>query len=251
MIYRNARFDTRYFVVKPPSSAMARSAALVFMVLASLLTGVRGHHDGLPQALMEAVREEYGQGAENRLRLWQELIHDNLHKTTAEKLRLVNDFFNSARFVDDQKLWGVPDYWATPVEFLSLHAGDCEDFSIAKYFTLRDMGVDTEKLRITYVKATEIDQAHMVLAYYPTPSSEPLILDNLISSIRPASERQDLVPVYSFNGENLWLSRTRNEQIRAGEPGQIGHWRGVLRRMEREHAGEPRPSPRGDQSSGR
>ncbi len=225
-------------MVKPPYSAIARSVTLAFIALASLLTGVRGHHDGLPQALMEAVREEYGRGAENRLRLWQELIHDNLDKSPGEKLRLVNEFFNSARFVDDRELWGVRDYWATPVEFLSLHAGDCEDFTIAKYFTLREMGVDSDKMRMTYVKAIELDQAHMVLAYYQTPSSDPLILDNLISSIRPASERQDLVPVYSFNGDNLWLSRTRNEQVKAGEPGQIGHWRGVLRRMERESDGK-------------
>ncbi|WP_197479414.1 transglutaminase-like cysteine peptidase, partial [Oleiphilus sp. HI0132] len=81
--------------------------------------------------------------------------------------------------------------WATPLEFLATNAGDCEDFSIAKYFTLREMGIPDDMIKITYVKALELNQAHMVLAYYPTPDAEPLILDNLINEIKPAGQRTD------------------------------------------------------------
>ena len=116
------------------------------------------------------------------------------------KLSLVNTFFNKTDFKSDISHWGKEDYWASPVELLSTNAGDCEDYSIAKYFTLMAMGVPVENLRITYVKAVKLNQAHMVLAYYAAPNEEPLILDNMTDEILPASERTDLVPVYSFNG---------------------------------------------------
>ena len=86
------------------------------------------------------------------------------------------------------------------------------------------MGVPVDKLRITYVKAIRLNQAHMVLAYYETPSAEPLILDNLISDIKPASKRTDLVPVYSFNGDGLWLSKQRGQGKRIGESGKLSRW---------------------------
>ena len=94
------------------------------------------------------------------------------------------------------------------------------------------MGVAPHKLRITYVKVESLQQAHMVLAYYPDPRSEPLILDNLNRHILPASERPDLRPIYSFNAESLWLARSRHEQQRAGHPGQLQRWREMLARLD-------------------
>ena len=117
------------------------------------------------------------------------------HRALSErqKLELVNDFMNRTPFKTDQEHWGKVDYWATPVEFLSTNGGDCEDFSIAKYFTLRALGVADDKLQITYVKETRVyNEAHMVLAYFATPDAEPLILDNINKTIQPASNRGDL-----------------------------------------------------------
>lgn len=172
------------------------------------------------------------QGAEMRLQRWHDLIANGQGLDEPEKLRQVNEFFNGARFMSDKELYGVADYWATPTEFIEHDAGDCEDFSIAKYFTLKALGMDTAKLRITYVKSLTLNQAHMVLAYYPTPDAQPLILDNLTQLIQPAGDRLDLRPVYSFNAETLWLSRTRNEQIQTGHPGQLAHWREMVARMD-------------------
>lgn len=171
------------------------------------------------------------QGAEARLKRWHDLIAAGPNLDESDKLRQVNEFFNGAHFVSDQELYGVEDHWATPEEFITHDAGDCEDFAIAKYFTLKAMGVEPAKLRITYVKSLVLDQAHMVLAYYPTPDAEPLILDNLNQLIKPAGERPDLRPVYSFNTEALWLSRTRNEQIQAGDPAQLQQWRQLVARL--------------------
>ena len=164
-----------------------------------------------------------------------ELIHSNLTESETTKLNVVNDFFNGARFANDIDIWNKKDYWATPIEFIGRDAGDCEDFSIAKYYALKLMGVDTSKLRITYVKALKLNQAHMVLAYYPSPASDPLILDNLNLRIRPATERNDLRPVYSFNADDLWLSRSRNEELKAGSPKQLKLWQDMQRRMTSEY----------------
>ncbi len=174
------------------------------------------------------------QGDAARLQRWRDIIASGQHLDEAEKLSLANDFFNGARFVSDAELYGVADYWATPTEFIARDAGDCEDFAIAKYFTLKAMGMDVAKLRITYVKSLTLDQAHMVLAYYPTPDAEPLILDNLNRLIKSAGQRRDLRPVYSFNAEALWLSRTRNEQIKTGSPSQLNQWRQMVARLDPE-----------------
>ncbi|HEX4881914.1 MAG TPA: transglutaminase-like cysteine peptidase, partial [Porticoccaceae bacterium] len=138
------------------------------------------------------------------------------------------------QFVDDRDLWQKSDYWATPDEFLRRDAGDCEDFAIAKYFTLKAMGIAPEKLRITYVKVARLQQAHMVLAYYATPQAEPLILDNLNRRIEKASVRSDLRPIYSFNAETLWLAKSRHEQREAGHPGQLQRWREMVARLDPE-----------------
>lgn len=191
-------------------------------------------HSGISDKMLANIHKKYGAPAQLRIEYWQSMTHEYRGKADIEQLKAVNDFFNGARFVSDIELWGKNDYWATPIEFLARDAGDCEDFSIAKYFTLKDMGMDVSKLRITYVKATLLNQAHMVLAYYPTPASEPLILDNINKHIKPASERNDLRPIYSFNADNLWLARTRNEQLKAGKSDQLNLWRDLNERMAKE-----------------
>ncbi|NOR71630.1 MAG: sulfate adenylyltransferase, partial [Methylomarinum sp.] len=149
-----------------------------------------------------------------------------------EKLKQVNDFFNQRiEFVDDIYLWGVNDYWATPIEFLAKGAGDCEDYSIAKYFTLKELGVSESKMRITYVKALKLNQAHMVLTYFSSPRAVPIVLDNLIPQIKSATDRKDLLPVYSFNGSGLWLAKARGSGKRVGSSGRLNLWAELKQRM--------------------
>jgi len=181
------------------------------------------------------IKQQYGKSAAKRLEKWRTMVSRANVLPEREKLVVVNRFFNKMRFISDRRHWNVEDYWATPVEFMITNGGDCEDFSIAKYFTLRTMGVKSEKLRLIYVKALSLNQAHMILAYYPAPDSEPLILDNLVKKIRPGSQRKDLVPVYSFNGDYLWISKQikgRGEMI--GSSTRISLWNKVRRRMRKE-----------------
>ncbi|MYM82962.1 sulfate adenylyltransferase [Duganella sp. FT50W] len=146
-------------------------------------------------------------------------------------LRKVNDFYNQVPYLSDQEHWNVEDYWATPVEFVGSFGGDCEDYAIAKYMTLKFAGVPIERLRITYVRAIRLGVTHMVLAYYPTPDAEPWILDNLIGEIKKASARTDLVPVYSFNDDDLWMA---SGAVNKGSATNVRLWKDLLEKMVRE-----------------
>jgi predicted transglutaminase-like cysteine proteinase len=182
--------------------------------------------------LFVQAQQEFGSDAEQRLRDWQELYEDLRDEDEDDKLRGVNHFFNNTvKYVSDEKHWGQKDYWATPYESLTTHGADCEDYVIAKYYTLKELGVKVEKLRITYVKALRINQAHMVLTYFPTPDAIPLVLDNLIGKIYPANRRKDLEPVYSFNASGMWLERMKGQGIRMGNPNKLDLWTGLRLRM--------------------
>lgn len=181
---------------------------------------------------LKKAEEKCGKEGPARFTAWEELIHNDKSPSDREKLSKVNHFYNSRiRFVSDIELWGMQDYWATPIEFLCKNAGDCEDFAIAKYFTLKAMGVAEEKLNIAYVKAIQYNIAHMVLTYYSEPGAEPLVLDNLIDSIDPASKRTDLMPVFSFNGLGLWTAKERGKGKMAGSADRLKPWQGLMQKM--------------------
>lgn len=209
-----------------------RPIALFFWVFLSFLgTGDGKALFSLPEDLLNATESRYGESARRRLVAWQTLVRDNADRSEMEKLESVNSFFNQLQFVDDMTNWQKPDYWATPVEFLAIGAGDCEDFSLAKYFTLKALGIAEAKLNMTYVKALQPNQAHMVVTYYPTADSVPLVLDNLKADIQPATERKDLLPVYSFNGLGLWLAKSRGKGQKVGGSEGLKRWRDLLNNM--------------------
>ena len=190
--------------------------------------------------VLSKIEQDYGNFALQRVLTWYKLIDDYKDASTQDKLELVNNFFNQLAFVNDSEMWGQEDYWATPLQMLSANGGDCEDFSIAKYFTLRKMGIPEERMRLTYVKALQLNQAHMVLTYFPTPDSEPLILDNLVTDIRLSSERTDLLPVYSFNGDGLWLAKKKGTDERVGRSERLSRWQEVIARINVEQMPLPR-----------
>jgi predicted transglutaminase-like cysteine proteinase len=161
-----------------------------------------------------------------------EVIQQMTRQDDESRLHSINQFFNRRLlFREDIETWGQIDYWASPLEFLERGQGDCEDYAIGKYFSLIASGVSPTRLRLVYVKAifggqASVQQAHMVLAYYPTSGADPLILDNLIGDIRPASKRPDLIPVFSFNSEGLWQG---TQGPGAGDAvARLSRWREVL-----------------------
>jgi predicted transglutaminase-like cysteine proteinase len=179
--------------------------------------------------LAEDYAKAFGPRARERLDDWRGFVRA---QAAPPDLQRVNSFFNRVRFVSDLEHWKAEDYWATPAQTAASDGGDCEDFSIAKYFALKELGVPVARLRITYVMARRIGEPHMVLAYYPEPHAEPLVLDNLEDRVLPASARPDLVPVYSFNDDEVLIARGAGR----GAPLQIRAWRELLERLRAEAA---------------
>jgi len=218
------------------------SLALFAIVLAVALaaTSGPGFSRSVTPGLVARYAAKFGPDARARIGAWQQFIRSLAAKRAQhpgndlQLLGPVNAFFNRLPFLTDQAHWGVEDYWATPAEAIASNGADCEDFSIAKYFALKELGVPIQRLRITYVKAVSLNRAHMVLAYYPEPNAEPLILDNLMNQVKPASERPDLIPVYGFNDDDLAIARPGQPGVSAGSALQVRMWRGLLNKLERE-----------------
>jgi len=104
------------------------------------------------RAKMQAV---YGARAIQRAEAFSRLLTPRAGTTDQQKLELVNNYFNNLTYSEDPRLWGDEDYWANPLEFIGARGGDCEDYSISKYYTLMELGVDEKKLRLAYVKAIQ------------------------------------------------------------------------------------------------
>ncbi len=178
---------------------------------------------------MGLAAQRLGPRAVAALPALQALLQHSAALDDEAQLAAVNAFFNRrVVFAEDSEVWGQADRWASPLETLAQGRGDCEDYAIAKYFSLLALGMPAARLRLVYARAQVggESRAHMVLAYYAQPEAEPLILDNLITEQRPASRRPDLRPVFSFNSEGLWQGAGTQS---AGDPqARLSRWRDVL-----------------------
>lgn len=164
--------------------------------------------DFVDTSLILKVEEKYGKFAKNRFIALNTMLEKSKNSDLRTKLEKINDFFNDIKYASDQAVYGTSDYWANPYEFLAKDKGDCEDYAIAKYLALEYLGVPTSKMFLSYVRVKSSNEAHMVLTYFETPSSEPLVLDNLRKTIQPASKRDDLIPVFNFNPNILKGEKT-------------------------------------------
>jgi predicted transglutaminase-like cysteine proteinase len=209
------------------------SSSLICLVVGSF--AVAFDYDKLQASYVQ----KFGLGALSNFNAWHLMMLAVKDLKDEDKLKRVNEFFNRrVAWGEDQIIWGQLDYWATPIETIGKGLGDCEDFAIAKYFTLVNLGIPIAKLRLVYVKAkvsnlpNSQDQAHMVLAYYPNPQAEPLIMDNQITEIRPASRRPDLMPIFSFNSEGIYLGVAGNDE-QSGRS-KLSRWQDLLQRVQLE-----------------
>ncbi|MCP5267572.1 MAG: transglutaminase-like cysteine peptidase [Zoogloeaceae bacterium] len=188
-------------------------------------------------SLQQQLLARFGPARAPLLQDWQALLSSSSSLPEAEKLKRFNDFFNrNIVFDEDIAIWNQTDYWATPLETVGRGRGDCEDFSIAKYYSLKQVGVPVNKMRLIYVKAIQgsSQRAHMVLAYYSSPAAEPLVLDNLDPAIKPASKRPDLIPVFSFNSQGIFAGVSGKTAPSAGGTGKLSRWEDLMRRARSE-----------------
>jgi len=219
--------------------------ALCAMLFAAAFAAARepGFSRGVTPGLMDHFARLFGQGARGRLEGWKDFVRTSAGRVEQApggpgdtgQLGPVNGFFNALPSAEDRVVWGVEDYWATPAEFLSTGSGDCEDYAIAKYFTLKELGVPVSRLRLVYAKTWHARGAHMVLAYYAAPGAEPLILDNLEGAIQRAADRPDLIPVYLFNDDDMQFAQQGAAAARY-DPLSIRKWRELLAKLARELA---------------
>ena len=186
--------------------------------------------------MISLAQQQFGARAADTVGAWRRLIEEARDLSDQEKLNKVNTFFNRRMlYQTDMEIYKQEDYWASPLEFMGRGTGDCEDFAIAKYITLLSLGIKNDHLRLAYVRfksGNTAPIAHMVLGYYADPADEPVILDNMVSSIRPASMRQDLQPVFSFNSDGLWVGGATTSS--ADPTTRLSRWRDVLDRIRQE-----------------
>ncbi len=164
----------------------------------------------ITKELLTKAENKYNIFSKNRfVAVKQELLNDLKNESDIKKLNTVNSWVNYIKYKSDKKVYGVSDYWATLYEFVGKGMGDCEDYTIAKYYILKELGIDPRRLKFTYViykSRRGKNISHMVLAYLkvakPKSKKDILILDNNNRLVLPASKRPDLVKVIKMmNGD--------------------------------------------------
>ena len=176
-------------------------AKFIHYIILTMFLNMNLYGDEQPDILklssISQFEKKYGKRAKNRLESYYQILNKTKTKSTREQLININNFFNRFQYKKDQINWNKSEYWANIKEFIIKGSGDCEDYAIAKYFTLLRLGVPPYKLKITYSKLlnkrTKTKIPHMVLTYVDYPGSQALILDNTVKKILPFSKRNDLI----------------------------------------------------------
>jgi predicted transglutaminase-like cysteine proteinase len=135
---------------------------------------------------------------------WRQLVARLADRPRREKIDRVNAFFNRMPYALDPAAWGANDYWATPLQFLS-RSGDCEDYAIAKFVTLRQLGIGSDEMRIVVVDDTNLRVAHAVLVV--AEEDRLLVLDNQVPDVLDSRRILHYRPVFSLNENRWWLHR--------------------------------------------
>jgi predicted transglutaminase-like cysteine proteinase len=179
--------------------------SVIFFFLAVVLNA-----ELISQDLEKRAQQKYGPSAKNRfISIQKDLLEKYKGADEITKLNAVNNWVNNLHYASDRMVYGVNDYWATLYEFVGKDKGDCEDYTIAKYYILKAMGIDPHKMKFTYVIYKNRRGglvAHMVLSYLkkPNPKSKAdiLILGNNNPKVLPATMRPDLIKMIKMiNGD--------------------------------------------------
>lgn len=139
------------------------------------------------------------------LKDWKEFLATLEGKDLAAQLDAVNAYMNRAPYIIDPINYGVPDYWATPRQFF-VKDGDCEDYAIAKYLSMRALGTPTDPMRVVVLFDQNLDLAHAVLAFYTKGTI--LILDNQIGEVVEHTRIRHYRPIYSLNENAWWMHKS-------------------------------------------
>lgn len=151
----------------------------------------------------------------NRLYKFKNLKKKIKNSSLEKKLILTNNYFNKINYSKDIKKTGFIDHWSTPKEFLMNGYGDCEDYVIAKYFTLIESGINKKDLYLSIVNVKGEKRSHMVLLHYFNKNKAPLVLDSLSFKVLPLNKRSDLKPILVFNEFNSFKINKQGQKEKA------------------------------------
>lgn len=135
---------------------------------------------------------------------WTQFLISIKSKPKAEQVKAVNNFMNKAPYITDDKNWGKKDYWSSPGEFMA-RFGDCEDYAIAKFLSLRRLGFNSNDLRVVAVKDMNLKVGHAILIVYM--DGKPMVLDNQIKQVIAAGKIRHYKPIFSINTQFWWRHR--------------------------------------------
>lgn len=186
-----------------------RHIALSFFLIFILFLGLLLAFYFKPESEQTVQKKIDSEKLASRLNELKTLLVTIDESNITAQLQRVNDFFNLLPYETDPVTWDKDDYWASRKEFLGVGQGDCEDYAIAKYFTLRQLGFTNDQLFLTYVKASQTRMPHIVLTYYAHPEATPLVLDSINPNVLPATRRRDLKPIFNFNGDRIYMAKQR------------------------------------------
>lgn len=167
-----------------------------------------------------------------RFKLYKELTKKVEGYSTLKKLSHVNAFFNKILPQQDNAKYGIDDYWTTQKEFLIKGKGDCEDYVIAKYFTLLELGIPKDKLFLSVVRVKGRSTDHMVLLYFEDKNSVPLVMDNLSFKVIPITKRKKLIQKFAFNELGAYVLKKNHLQNKVRiNWGEVDKWDLILNRV--------------------
>ncbi len=144
---------------------------------------------------------------------WRAELEPLKNLSLEQKATRVNKIMNDVAYMPDSKTWGQSDYWATPIEFMERGAGDCEDYALAKYASLRALGVPEDRMRLVILQDTAKNIPHAILAVYA--ESGVLILDNQAKTVKYDTEISNYKPIFSINRQGWWLHKGRASTVLA------------------------------------
>lgn len=185
---------------------------------------------------IKRLQKIYGSDIKKRLRDWLWTINDYRRKPDIEKLTIANHFINRLAFIDDNKHWQQKDYWASPSETIASNGGDCEDFVIAKYTMLINMGITPDCMQLNYVRVSHYHKPHMVLTYHCHNPDKPLVLDNLSARISTLDKRPDLQIIYRFNQTGIWFRQKNGTFRKMSALSRLRQWDQVNRKIQLEQS---------------
>jgi len=159
------------------------------------------------RGVMDRFQKEEG-GCDNCNKKSWEALRDSLQGADlATQVKKINSAMNKHPYIIDPINWNKPDYWATPFQFLRKN-GDCEDYAISKFMALKALGVSSDIMRIVVLNDLNLGLAHAILVV--DVGGTPMVLDNQIKSVVPASSIHHYQPVYAVNDRGWWLFRAKS-----------------------------------------